>query len=78
MDRDHQTNGDQKPQSLEQPWWLGTAKRQHVLLKFIIICIVIALANRRRDHGSTSLSGFQHGEAVNKYASTRGGRRPEH
>jgi hypothetical protein len=43
MDRDHQTNGDQKPQSLEQPWWVGTAKRQHVLLKFIIICIVIAL-----------------------------------
>jgi hypothetical protein len=43
MDRDHQTNGDQKPQSLEQPWWVSTAKRQHVLPKFIIICIVIAL-----------------------------------
>jgi hypothetical protein len=43
MDRDHQTNGDQKPRSLEQPWWLGTAKRQRVLVKFIIICIVIAL-----------------------------------
>ena len=43
MDRDHQTNGDQKPRSVEQPWWLGTAKRQHVLVKFIFICIVIAL-----------------------------------
>jgi len=43
MDRDHQANGDQKPHSVEQPWWLGTAKRQHVLLRFIIICIVIAL-----------------------------------
>ena len=43
MDRDHQTNGDQKPRSLEQPWSRGTAIRQRVLVKFIIICIVIAL-----------------------------------
>jgi hypothetical protein len=43
MDRDHKTNGAQKPHSLEHPWWLGTAKRQHVLVKFLIVCIIIAL-----------------------------------
>ena len=26
-----------------QPWWLGKAKRKHVLLKYLIICVVIAL-----------------------------------
>jgi hypothetical protein len=34
---------DEKPQSLDQPWWLGKAKRQHILLKFVVICVVIAL-----------------------------------
>jgi hypothetical protein len=36
-----QNNG--KPPSVEQPWWLGKAKRQHILIKFITICVVIAL-----------------------------------
>jgi hypothetical protein len=31
------------PRSLQSPWWLGKANRQHVLLKFIIISVVIAL-----------------------------------
>jgi hypothetical protein len=35
------TNG--KPQSLDQPWWLGKAKRQHVLVKFVVVCAVIAM-----------------------------------
>jgi len=26
-----------------QSWWVGTAKRQHILLKFIVICLLIAL-----------------------------------
>jgi hypothetical protein len=34
---------DGNPQSLDQPWWLGKAKRQHILLKFVVICVVIAL-----------------------------------
>ena len=37
MDRENQ------PRSLQSPWWLGKAKRHRVLLKFIIICVVIAL-----------------------------------
>ena len=37
MDRENQ------PRSLQSPWWLEKAKRQHVLLKFIIICVVVAL-----------------------------------
>ena len=37
MDRENQ------PRSLQSPWWHGKAKRQQVLLKFIIICVVIAL-----------------------------------
>ena len=37
MDRENQ------PRSLQSPWWLGKAKRQHVLLKFLIICVVVAL-----------------------------------
>ena len=32
-----------KPSSLQSPYWLGHAKRHHVLLKFIIICAVVAL-----------------------------------
>jgi hypothetical protein len=43
MNRDDQPHRNGKPQSLEQPWWLGTAKRQHILLKFAIICIIVAL-----------------------------------
>jgi hypothetical protein len=27
-------NRDDPPKSLDQPWWLGKAKRQHILLKF--------------------------------------------
>jgi hypothetical protein len=34
---------DFKPSSTEAPWWVGKAKRNHVLLKFIIICVVIAI-----------------------------------
>jgi hypothetical protein len=33
---------DEHP-SVRQPWWVGKAQRQHILLKFIIICVVIAL-----------------------------------
>jgi len=37
-------NRDQAPDAKQpQSWWVGTAKRQHILLKFIIICLVIAL-----------------------------------
>jgi len=38
MDRNQPPNG--KP---SQSWWVGTAKRQQVLLKFIVICLVVAL-----------------------------------
>jgi hypothetical protein len=38
MDRDRPPNA--RP---SQSWWVGTAKRQHILLKFIVICLVIAL-----------------------------------
>jgi hypothetical protein len=38
MDRDHTPSA--KP---SQSWWVGTAKRQHILLKFIVICLFIAL-----------------------------------
>jgi hypothetical protein len=41
MDRGKQPNS--KPPSLQQSWWVGTAKRPHILRNFIIICIVIAL-----------------------------------
>jgi len=37
MDRENQ------PRSLQSPWWLGKARRHHVLVKFIIICVVVAL-----------------------------------
>jgi hypothetical protein len=37
MDRENQ------PRSLQSPWWLGKARRHNVLLKFIIICVVVAL-----------------------------------
>jgi len=37
MDRENQ------PKSLQSRWWLGKASRHHVLLKFIIICVVVAL-----------------------------------
>jgi hypothetical protein len=32
-----------KPSSARQPWWLGKAQRQHLLLKFIVICVIVAL-----------------------------------
>jgi hypothetical protein len=34
---------DNKQSSVQQPWWLGKAHRHHILIKFITICIVIAL-----------------------------------
>jgi hypothetical protein len=34
---------DDKPSSTQQPWWLGKAQRQHILIKFIIICVIVAL-----------------------------------
>jgi hypothetical protein len=33
----------EQPSSVHQPWWVGKAKRHHILLKFIIICIVVAV-----------------------------------
>jgi hypothetical protein len=43
MTRDDQPRRSVTPQSLDQPWWLGKAKRQHILLKFVVVCVVIAL-----------------------------------
>jgi hypothetical protein len=43
MNRDEQPHRNVTPRSLDQPWWLGKAKRQHILLKFVIVCVVIAL-----------------------------------
>ena len=34
---------ENQPRSLQSAWWLGKARRHHVLLKFIIICVVVAL-----------------------------------
>ena len=34
---------DDRLESSSQPWWLGKAQRHHVLLKFIIICAIVAL-----------------------------------
>jgi len=34
---------NEKPRSLQQPWWAGKASRTHVLRNFIIICVVVAL-----------------------------------
>ena len=36
-------DGENQPGSLQPPRWLGKAKRHHILLKFIIICVVVAL-----------------------------------
>jgi hypothetical protein len=37
-------NRDQTPSAKPaQSWWVGTAMRQHILLKFIVTCLVIAL-----------------------------------
>ena len=33
---------DDKPSSAQQPWWLGKAQREHILLKFIVICVIVA------------------------------------
>lgn len=43
MDQDDQSKGNEKPHSMQQPWWLGKAKHKHILLQFIIICVVVAL-----------------------------------
>jgi len=32
-----------KPSSLETPYWFGKATRHHILLKFIVVCVVVAL-----------------------------------
>jgi hypothetical protein len=29
--------------TVQQPWWLGKAQRQHIVIKFIAICVVLAL-----------------------------------
>jgi hypothetical protein len=34
---------DDKPSSVQQPWWLGKTQRQHMLVKFMIVCVVVAL-----------------------------------
>jgi len=34
---------DRRPPSLQTSYWVGKAKRQHILVKFIIVCAVIAL-----------------------------------
>ena len=34
-----QPDGNGKPPSLQQPWWLGKAHRKHIALQFIIICV---------------------------------------
>jgi hypothetical protein len=28
---------------MQQPWWLGKAQRQNIFIKFIAICVVVAL-----------------------------------
>jgi hypothetical protein len=42
-DREGTMDQDDRPSSLQQPFWLGKAQRHHVLLKFITICVVVAL-----------------------------------
>jgi len=34
---------DDKQSSAQQPWWLGKAHRHHILIKFITICVIVAL-----------------------------------
>jgi hypothetical protein len=34
---------DDQPSSVHEPWWVGKPKRHHILLKFIIICVVVAI-----------------------------------
>jgi hypothetical protein len=34
---------NEPPQSSQSPWWLGKAQRHHALLKFITICVIVAL-----------------------------------
>ena len=34
---------DDQPSSLQEPWWVGKAKRHHILLKFVIICVIVAI-----------------------------------
>ena len=43
MNQDDQSKGNEKPYSMQQPWWLGKAKHKHILLQFIIICVIVAL-----------------------------------
>jgi hypothetical protein len=34
---------NEKPRSLQRPWWAGKAHRKHILLQFIVICVIVAL-----------------------------------
>ena len=34
---------DDQPSSVQEPWWVGNAKRHHILLKFVIICVIVAI-----------------------------------
>jgi len=34
---------DDQPSSTQPPWWLGKATRHHILLKFVLICLVVAV-----------------------------------
>ena len=42
MNSNEQPN-EEKPPSLQQPWWLGKAHRKQILLQFIVICVIVAL-----------------------------------
>jgi hypothetical protein len=42
MNSNEQSN-EGKPSSLRQPWWLGKAHRNDILLQFIVICVIVAL-----------------------------------
>jgi hypothetical protein len=77
MDRDHQANGDQKPHSLEQPWWLGTAKRQHVLLRFINHLHRNRVANRRRGSRGASVKQFSARRSRERFRCQRGATQPQ-
>jgi hypothetical protein len=40
---DDQSKGNGKLYTLQEPWWLGKAQRQRMLMKFIQICFGLAL-----------------------------------
>ena len=43
MNSDKKLNEEKPSPLLRQPWWLGKAHRKHILLQFIIICVIVAL-----------------------------------